>query len=91
MNRYFDVPAGRGGGVLFKLYRHERRQRVWSLNRFGLKKGLDFILYRVYLARFWSEIWYRFFFLSVFCIFFYLSDLFSYGVIDFFTDYPYDL
>ena len=40
------LPRGRGGGgegnPLYQLYRYVPPQRVWFLNRFGVKTGIDF-------------------------------------------------
>ena len=48
-------PGGGGGGgtPLYKPYRYVRHQRVWFLNRFGLKTGIDFEHFGLKLGMFW--------------------------------------
>ena len=36
------LSPGGGGTPLYKVYRYVPPQRVWFINRFGLKTGIDF-------------------------------------------------
>ena len=46
MNVELTIAApGRGGTLLYQLYRYVPPQRVWFLSRFGLKTGIDFDYY----------------------------------------------